>query len=225
LPRKCSFSRARHPEQKAQRRADLLRAAGELVDEQGVMAVSVGAIAKRVGLSKGNLYRYFESREAILLELLYQGWQGWVEQVERGLAPHAGGDDARAVARILASSAVAQPRTCELVGVMSAVLEQNLSAEVVLDFKLRAAGLFIRMSNALYAALPSLGIEGARGFLTAFVALLAGLWPMSNPPPTVALVLEHPQLQGFRYDFAARLEASTIALLLGSVAQSDRTLA
>jgi len=220
LSEKCSFLRARRPAQKAQRRAALLAAAGELVDELGAMGVSVGAIAKRVGLSKGNLYRYFESREAILLELLYEGWVEWVGVVERDLAPLAGNDDAAAVAAVLARSAAERPRTCALMAIMSSVLEQNVSADQVKDFKLRGQGLFIRLGNALHAALPSLGIDGARDFLSAFMALLAGLWPMANPPPVVATVLELPELQGFQHDFESSLQRSSAALLLGMMADT-----
>jgi AcrR family transcriptional regulator len=223
LSKKCSFLRARRPEQKAQRRADLLRAVAELVEEQGVMGVSVGAITERVGLSKGNLYRYFDSREAILLELLYEGWADWVEAVERELAPSGVHGDAQAVARVLTATAAARPHTCELVAVRSSVLEQNLSAGVILDFKLRGQGLIIRMNNALHAALPSLGLEGARVFFNAFVALLAGLWPMANPSPAVARVLERPELQEFRYDFEPSLLRATEALLVGMMAQSEVT--
>lgn len=39
------FQRARSPERKAQRRADLLAAAGELVEAEGPEAVSLAAIA------------------------------------------------------------------------------------------------------------------------------------------------------------------------------------
>ena len=223
MSKKCSFMRARRPEQKAQRRADLLRAVAELVEEQGVMGVSVGAITKRVGLSKGNLYRYFDSREAILLELLYEGWAEWVEAVERDLAASSVRDDARAVAAVLTATAAARPHTCELVAVRSSVLEQNLSAEVILDFELRGQGLIIRMNNALHAALPALGLDGARVFFNAFVALLAGLWPMANPPPTVARVLERPELHDFRYSFEPSLMGATEALLLGMLAQSEGT--
>ncbi len=220
MAKKCSFVRARRPEQKAQRRAALLEAAGELVDEHGAMGVSVGAIAKRVRLSKGNLYRYFESREAILLELLHSGWIDWVEAVERELAPLGGCDDPRAVAGALTRVTAVRARTCELVSVMSAVLEQNVSEAQILDFKLRGLGLFIRLGNALHAALPGLGIVGARDFLSAYVALIAGLWPMAHPPPAVQRVLERPELQGFSHDFATSLETTTRALLLGMMTES-----
>ncbi len=218
--RKCSFRRARQPEQKQQRIDALLGAAGELVDEQGAMGVSVGAIAKRAGLSKGNLYRYFESREAILLELLHQAWAEWVAALEQRLLPLGASDDAAAVAQALARSAAQRPRMCELTGVLSAVLEQNLSVEAVVRFKTRGLGVFIRAVNALHAALPGLGLEGARRFLTTYNALIAGLWPLANPPPAVQEALQRPELQAFQHDFASQLEEATRALLLGLQAEA-----
>ena len=62
-----SFQRARDPEQKEQRRQDLLAAARRLIVAHGVAAVGLSDIAREVGLAKSNLYRYFASREEILL--------------------------------------------------------------------------------------------------------------------------------------------------------------
>ena len=61
------FERARQPEQKELRREAILEAATELLAEKGLHDISLSAIARRAKLSKANLYRYFESREAIFL--------------------------------------------------------------------------------------------------------------------------------------------------------------
>ena len=152
---------------------------------------------------------------SLLLELLYEGWLDWITATERELVPLGGSDDPAAVAEVLARTTASRPRACALVAVMGSVLEQNLSAEVVYDFKLRGLGIFIRLVNALHSALPALGVDGARDFLNAYVALLAGLWPIANPPPVVAEVLQRPELQAFQQDFAASLEQASRALLVG----------
>ena len=64
------FQRARSPEQKAQRRAAILDAAARLGAANGVRKVSLGDIAKSVGLTKSNVLRYFETREEVYLRLL-----------------------------------------------------------------------------------------------------------------------------------------------------------
>jgi len=64
-----SFQRARKPEEIEARRETLLAAAAELFDAEGPMGAGLNAIAARAGFTKSNVYRYFESREQVLLEL------------------------------------------------------------------------------------------------------------------------------------------------------------
>lgn len=54
-----------HPRQEA-----ILRAALELIHEQGSEAVSMAVLAERTGLSRPAIYQYFASREHVLAELV-----------------------------------------------------------------------------------------------------------------------------------------------------------
>ena len=93
-----SFQRARKPHEKAHRERAILEAAAALFEAEWLNGVSLNAVARRAGLAKSNLYRYFESREAILLALLGQDQAAWVASLEEGLARLTGRVDARAVA-------------------------------------------------------------------------------------------------------------------------------
>jgi AcrR family transcriptional regulator len=50
-------------------RARLLRAAQELIEEGGYGTASVAAIAERAGVAAGTLYRHFDSKEGLFVEL------------------------------------------------------------------------------------------------------------------------------------------------------------
>jgi AcrR family transcriptional regulator len=56
--------------QKAQRRQQLLTAASRLFAERGFRAVSIEDLASEAGVSGPALYRHFDSKEAILADLL-----------------------------------------------------------------------------------------------------------------------------------------------------------
>ena len=213
-----SFQRARQPEQKRQRRQEILAAAVTLLHEQGFDAVSLNAIARHVGLAKSNVYRYFESREEIFLHLLCDDWEGWEAEVERKLAPLAGSNDTHAVARIVATTCFARPRMCQLISVLSSVLEQNLSEQSVVEFKSALLGLALRSANALHAAIPRLSVDKCGDFLRFMYALIAGLWPSSNPSPVVARVMSRPEFTGLQHDFVTDLEHGLAVLLDGLVA-------
>ena len=49
-------------------RAATLEAAGELLDERGLAALSVDAIATRAGVSKATIYRWWPSKGAVVMD-------------------------------------------------------------------------------------------------------------------------------------------------------------
>ena len=56
-------------ERRAERREAVLDAATEILDADGAGAVTIAAVAGRVGASVGGLYRYFPHKQAIFLAL------------------------------------------------------------------------------------------------------------------------------------------------------------
>jgi AcrR family transcriptional regulator len=60
---------ARRKDIPPQRRREILDAAAELFSQRGYHGVTVNAIAERAGISKGNLYWYFTSKQEVFYEL------------------------------------------------------------------------------------------------------------------------------------------------------------
>src|SRR2546429_6913347 len=80
------FQRARSEEQREARRQAILGAAAAMLAEMPVAEVTLNELSRRAGLAKSNVLRYFESREAVLLELLDSAWQDWLCPPQGGLA-------------------------------------------------------------------------------------------------------------------------------------------
>ncbi len=80
------FQRARSEEQRAARRQAILGTAAAMLAEMPVAQVTLNELSRRAGLAKSNVLRYFESREAVLLELLDSAWQDWLAQLDEELA-------------------------------------------------------------------------------------------------------------------------------------------
>ena len=59
------FTRARQPEQIEARKAQLLASARANSWRSDLNALTLSALARTAGMSKSNVYRYFESREAL----------------------------------------------------------------------------------------------------------------------------------------------------------------
>ncbi|MEE3920877.1 helix-turn-helix domain-containing protein [Micromonospora sp. BRA006-A] len=81
-----TFQRARTEEQREIRRRAILDVASAMLDEMPVAAVTLNELSRRVGLAKPNVLRYFQSREAVLLELLDRYLREWLTDLADELA-------------------------------------------------------------------------------------------------------------------------------------------
>src|ERR1700675_3551854 len=124
MPSIPAYQRARRPEHKEERREAILLAACELAAERSVREVSLGDIARRVGLAKSNVLRYYETREEVYLRLLMREWEAW--QVAVAARLWAAAPTPEAVATALAGSLAERPLFCDLVSQMAATLERNV---------------------------------------------------------------------------------------------------
>jgi len=217
-----SFQRARRPEQKQQRRAAILEAADQLRAEDGADAVSLTAIARRAGLAKSNVYRYFESREQIFLTLLVDDVRGWAGEVAGALGPLAGRNSPAAAAEIIAGSFVNLPRLCELYSVLCRDFEHNVSPETALDFTTRTSVDAVGVADVLHRAVPSISAERCLWAVRAVFALVSGLWPLSRLSPAVEAAPSAPELRLQRPDFNRDLSSAVRALLYGLQVESWR---
>jgi AcrR family transcriptional regulator len=222
---KTGFKRARQPAQKAQRRQAVLAAAAALLEESGLKsagleAVNLAAIARRAGVVKSNLYRYFESREEILVRLLVADMEEMCACLERDAALRAGlgKNDLALIAKVMAAEFSRRPRLCLLTSGLASTLERNISEDMLVEIKgdIMAAGQ--RMINALHAAAPALGPEACTAAGHTIFALVAGLWPMANPAPPVQAAMARLDMESFHGHFIRDLEVAIHALLAGHLA-------
>ena len=153
-----TFQRARSEEQREVRRRAILDTAAAMLAEMPVAEVTLNELSRRVGLAKSNVLRYFESREAVLLELLDSAWQEWLTGLEADLgaaidatAPAAGRGDQ--LAGVLAASLAARPVLCDLLSAQAAVLERNVSPQVAAAYK-RAALADLTTARPAHPPLP-----------------------------------------------------------------------
>jgi AcrR family transcriptional regulator len=214
MSRGLSFQRARVPEHKEQRRNDLIAAARRLLATEGLAEIGLSAIAREAGVAKSNVYRYFGSREEILLAILADDIATWLATLDRELAPLADAGDTATVARLLAGSIAALPRTCELIAAAS-MLEHHLTPKAAAQFKAHLLDLSIRVRNAIHVALPAISVERAATFVRYLHASIAGLWPMANPGPAMAAVVRDHVYACLVCNFEADLRGALHAMLAG----------
>jgi len=219
------FIRARRPYQKRERSEAILATAAELLDHHPVGEITLTEIARRSGFSKSNLYRYFESREDIFIQLFLADLMNWVESLEKAMVPLYRCGDPWVVGKAAADSLLDYPRVCELTASLSTVLEQNVSLDIIRSFKHQVALVGIRVGNTLGAALPEIPAEHFQVLFRLMEATLTGIWHSAHPPEVVREALEEPGLEVFRSDFGEDLGLAYGALLAGFLHPSGKKAA
>jgi AcrR family transcriptional regulator len=218
-----TFHRARTEEQREQRRRTILSTAAAMLAEMPVAELSLNELSRRVGLAKSNVLRYFETREAVLLELYDATWRSWLDRLDEALPPGRAKGDPRAryerVAGVLATTLVADPLMCELVSVSASVLERNVSPEVARRYKLASLANTDRLAAQLVAALPELSAVGGWRAAAATLLSVGGLWPLANPTEAMLCVYEDPAMAPLRLDFAASLTEVVSVILAGCLSR------
>lgn len=207
--------RARAEVDKLQRRVEILRAAATAFASSPYAAVTMADVAHRAGLAKGTVYLYYATKEALFLQLVIEALAEWFAEVASELTREGAPLGPEALAQLLVRTLSARPELTRLLPILHPVLEQNIEESLALSFKrsLRdqtaAAGLLLERRFANFN-----NGDGVR-FLLRLHALVIGLHAMASPSPTVARVLELPELAALRVDFVVELEAAIAAQLRG----------
>jgi AcrR family transcriptional regulator len=215
-----TFQRARSEEQREIRRRAILDTAAAMLDEMAVADVSLNELSRRVGLAKSNVLRYFESREAVLLELLDDFLGSWLVDLEEQLAHGIEADAspevrAERLADILSRTLADRVVLCDLFGAQGGVLEHNVSIAVVARHKRSSLARLQTMTDLVLRAVPELG-DGAQVFCLMSLVSAGALASYVPPPPSLlAAYAEEPELGVLNMDLRDGLRVAFASALLG----------
>lgn len=126
-------ARARSPEEKGQRRDDILRAAERLWAKTPHAELSMNQVAREAKLAKGTLYLYFDTKEEMFLALLTEHLQRWIDGLVALLDERRPGTPGE-VADVLSASARGHEELRRLLILLGTVLGQSEGIDLTLRF-------------------------------------------------------------------------------------------
>lgn len=215
-----TFQRARNEEQREIRRRAILDTAAAMLGEMPVADVSLNELSRRVGLAKSNVLRYFESREAVLLELLDHFLERWLtgvaDELAAGVEATAATEvRARQVADVLSRSLAERAVLCDLFGAQGGVLEHNVSVEVVKRHKRTSLTRLATMTGLVRHHLPELG-DGTQTFCLMSLVTAGAVSSYVPPPPSLlAAYAEEPELGVLHMELRDALRVAFTSSLVG----------
>ncbi|SAL80902.1 hypothetical protein AWB74_05816 [Caballeronia arvi] len=212
-----TYFRARSPAQKEERRRHLLDTAKLLLVEiPDVHDLGINELARGAQMTKSNVYRYFESGEAVLLTVLVEELVIWRTELCAALSRETRcRGSIQHIARAFSSTVAARPLLCRLTSVFPSILERNVSAERMVGFKHGLLSVRKETARDFHSCMPSISAYSFEKFIHQALPLIIGLWPLSNPGNAAAEVIARPDLADLRYDFHHDLEDGLLILLRG----------
>lgn len=192
-----------------------------MLTEMPASELRLNELARRVGLAKSNVLRYFESREAILLELLDRSWQDWNRGLSDVLPQPAADLEGRCarLTQVYIDSLVLRPVLCDLLAAQAGVLEHNVSVDVATRFKERAIENSQHLGKLVMEQVPEIGRSGTAKFCVAALVSTGAAWTHSQAAPAMLEMYDlHPELAESRIDFARDLHEMLDLVLAGILA-------
>jgi AcrR family transcriptional regulator len=221
-----TFQRARSQEAREVRRQAILDTAARMLDEMPTNLITLNELSRRSHLAKSAILKYFESREAILLELLDRAWARWTaelgerlaDQIDADQTAHARGAQLSAV---LTKSLEPHPQLCELLSAQAGVLEHNVSAEVAGRYKKAAFANVTALTGLIRQHLPETG-DIADRLAPQIIMAIGAVWTHSRPSPGMLAAYEaDPRLADMRLEFTPSLLDMVDTLVSGTLTRSS----
>ena len=209
----------------AARRSAIITSAREMLVEKNVADISLRELSDRIGLAKSNVLRYFDSREAIFLEVLDEEFQAWLADLEARLgrprARKANYANEIRVATAVADSLTDRQLLCGLIGSMAGVLERNISFGFARDFKARAMGRSAELAQLVARQLQWLPHDFIEFFAEGALTLAAGMYPFSVPTEPVRAAITELGFPDPAERFGEGLRIGLVTWLIGAAAQTE----
>jgi len=173
--------RARSDEQIEQRINEIVDATARLYEENRFEDITFAMIAKEANFTRSNLYRYFQTKEDIFLELMKHDLADWRKDILENFAD--GNPTVHEAAEISVALILKHKRLIKLFTILFTLLEPNSSLEALTAFKRKITEELGMVAQFLSTALPFSSVETAADFLTAQSSLAIGTYHMLDLTP------------------------------------------
>jgi len=205
--------RARSDEQIEQRINEIVDATARLYEENRYEDITFAMIAKEADFTRSNLYRYFQTKEDIFLELMKHDIVLWRKDILEEFANDP--PSLREVAEISVELILKHRRMVKLFTILFTLLEPNASLEALTAFKGKINEEIGIVAHFLSMVLPFPSVEIAVEFLSTQSSLVIGSYPMMDLTPKQIEAMDAISMETSPEFYRERLVHATELLLRG----------
>ncbi len=172
-----TWERARNENQKQFRVNEIIEATARLYSLDNYEEITFAMISKEANFTRSNLYKYFNNKEEIFLELLISDMTNWRKDILKTIENNESIDD---ICTGWIKSLLKHKRMINLYVILYTFLEKNSSLESLSDFKKRTLKEFSLIIKTLIHKFPKMNEMKAMSLLFAQLSLTIGSYPMFN---------------------------------------------
>ncbi|MEL7654388.1 MAG: TetR family transcriptional regulator [Bacillota bacterium] len=174
-----TFKRARSDQHVQERLNEIISAASAIYDSVGYEGLSFSEISKLTRFTRPTIYKYFKTKEEILLKILLTDMESWVSSLMNSFQLNKiySVDE---IASIWANVITKNDRILNLYAILFTLIEKNVSLESLVEFKKGMLSLQIPVTELLKQLFPKADNQDISDFIINQLALAQGLYPMSQ---------------------------------------------
>lgn len=165
-----TYKRARTDEQFQERRTDIVNSAISIYNEFGYEALTLRKIEQMIKISRSSIYNYFSSKEEILLFVIKNEYNTWINEVESEDIT----TDEKLI-NVLTSTLESRAWALQLMSTELSRIENNVKYDILVDFK-KVVKLFIEtLLNKVKQLYPNQNQEEYVNFVSSFMIFSFGI--------------------------------------------------
>lgn len=161
--------RARTKDEINKRYEDIINAAKDLFMKMEYEDISLAIIAKELNITRPSLYNYFDSKEALFLELCKQGYLGLADELNKEFYEHM---DINDFCSKLCDVLMEDELFLKLMSLHQTVMETKAGKEAMEEFKKSTLPFFKALENIIAIEFPNATVEKKVLFATQINVLL-----------------------------------------------------
>ncbi len=169
------YKRARTAKQIENRVSEIVRCAIEIYEKDGLERLNFLEISKKTNFTRPTIYKYFSTKEEVMLSLILHYMEKLVQEVCGGIDENS---SAEQVARVLTNGFENAPQFMDLFGILYTVIEKNSCVEALANFKREIMAYQAPLAQCIQRATKCSSEIQVYKFLVLAMSLALGLYPM-----------------------------------------------
>ncbi len=202
-----SFQRARSNEHIQERIKEIVSVASEIYNSAGYEGLSFNAISKLTNFTRPTIYKYFNTKEEILLKILLSDAEAWVTSLINSFKLNRI-YSIEEVADIWANTISENYRLLNLYSMLFTTIEKNVSLEALVEFKKSFIKLQWSIVKLVSQLFPKASMTDIESFINNHLALALGLYPMCELCEIQIKAIELSEIQYTPPDFKSTYKSN-----------------